>query len=272
MRFPLLCLLLTSFVGCNNSKLSTDPIPQHDTFEIQSSSVEETRVICIWLPPEYHGSENSFPVLYMPDGGIGEDFPHIANTLAKLVAAESIPPTILVGIENTERRRDLTGPSVVASDEKIAPLSDGSSKFRQFIADELIPEVNRRYRTTDQRSIIGESAAGLFVVETLFLQPEMFDSYMAFDPAIYWNDNDLVRNAAEHLKKLPDSTIRFWFSGSEAGDIQPHTRELDSILKNCAPDSLEWKYSDQPDEKHNTIFRATKETAIIWALGCGTDE
>ena len=172
----------------------------------------------------------------------------MANTISKLIAEESIPPVILVGIENTERRRDLTGPSDVVSDGKIAPLSDGSSKFRQFIGNELCPEIDRRYRTTDQRSIVGESAAGLFVVETLLLQPDLFDSYIAMDPALYWNNKYLVRTATKHLSKFPNSTIRFWFAGSDAGDIQPHTRELESILKDKSPDTLEWFYSDQPGE------------------------
>jgi len=270
--FTLLCALVTALIGCNKPQLPLDPRPKHDTFNIESSSVGETRVICVWTPPEYRDGEVSFPVLYMPDGGIKEDFPHIANTLSKLVAEKSIPPMILVGIENTERRRDLTGPSENAEDEKIAPLTDGSSKFRQFIADELFAEINRRYRTTKQRAIIGESAAGLFVVETLLLRPKMFDSYIAMDPAIYWNDKYLLRTAAEHLTNFPESNIRFWFAGSDAGDIQPHTRELASILKSSAPDSVKWTYSDQPNEQHNTIFRATKEAAIKWTLGPSTDE
>ena len=266
-HFTLFCVLVAAFVGCVNSRAERDPIPKHATFEIESSSLGETRVICVWTPSDYGESEDSYPVLYMPDGGVNEDFPHIANTVAKLVAEKMIPPTILVGIENTERRRDLTGPSDVASDEKIAPLSDGSSKFRQFIAKELFAEIDRRYRTSNQRSIIGESAAGLFVVETLFLQPDMFDSYIAMDPAIYWNDRYLVRTAGGHLSKFPNSTIRFWFAGSSAGDIQPHTRELESMLKDHSPDTLDWHYSDQPSEKHDTIFRATKEAAIKWCLG-----
>ena len=268
MRFLYLLSLIFAFMaGCKKPAPPPNPIPQHDTFKIQSTSLGETRVVCVWIPPEYNNSENSYPVLYMPDGGIKEDFPHIANTLANLVATGSIPPTILVGIENTERRRDLTGPSDVASDEKIAPLSDGSSKFRQFIADELIPEINQRYRTTDRRSIIGESAAGLFVVETMLLQPEMFDSYVAMDPALYWNDRYLIRTAGEHFARFPSTKIRFWFAGSDAGDIQPHTRELQSILKTSAPNTLKWTYSDEPNEKHSTIFRAKKEAAIKWSLG-----
>ena len=267
MRFLLLCLLFTTIAGCNKPALPSDPIPQHDTFKIQSTSLGETRVVCVWIPPEYSDTQNSYPVLYMPDGGIKEDFPHIANTLAELIAAGSVPPMILVGIENTDRRRDLTGPSDVASDAKIAPLSDGSSVFRQFIGDELVPAINQRYRTTDRRALIGESAAGLFVVETMLLKPEMFDSYIAMDPALHWNDRYLVRTAVEHLAKFPPTKIRFWFAGSNAGDIQPHTRQLQSVLTDSAPDNLEWKYSDAPSEKHTTIFRATKKAAIEWTFG-----
>ena len=267
----LACILIGA-VGCESTQLPSDPVPEHDTFQIESSSVGETRVICVWTPPGYAASNVSYPVLYMPDGGIKEDFPHIANTLAELIASGSIPPMILVGIENTDRRRDLTGPSEIKADEKIAPLTDGAAKFRQFIADELFLEVDRRYRTTRQRSIIGESAAGLFVVETLFLRPEMFDCYIAMDPAIYWNNKYLVRTAAEHLAKFPKSSIRFWYAGSKAADIQPHTRELQSILQAGSPASLVWNYSDQPDEKHNTIFRATKEMAIKWTFAPNLSE
>ena len=271
LPFTLIAFLLVCAVGCK-SQLPPNLVPEHDTFQIESSAVGEARVICVWTPPGYGTGNEGYPVLYMPDGGIKEDFPHIANTLAELISSKSIPPTILVGIENTERRRDLTGASEVNSDEQIAPLTDGSSKFRQFIANELFAEINRRYRTTNQRSIIGESAAGLFVVETLLLRPEMFDAYIAMDPAIYWNNKYLIRTAAEHLAKLPESRIRFWFAGSNAADIQPHTRELESILQTNAPGSLEWKYSDQPGEKHSTIFRSTKNVAIKWSLAAIADQ
>lgn len=80
-----------------------DPIPTHDTFSIASELVNETRIINVWMPPQYETSMDSIAVLYMANGGIKEDFPHIANTLAKLVAAKSIPPILLVGIEHTER-------------------------------------------------------------------------------------------------------------------------------------------------------------------------
>lgn len=69
----------------------------------------------------------------MPDGGINEDFPHIANTLAKLIKGNKIPPYILVGIENTERRRDLSGPTEIEYDLRYVPNQGGSTKEKALI-------------------------------------------------------------------------------------------------------------------------------------------
>ena len=268
IKFTKLLFLLcyTGFLFCCIQATSADKIPPHEIFKIDSGSVGETRVISVWTPPSYKDSEGIYPVLYMPDGGIGEDFPHIANTLSDLVERGEIAPLILVGIENTERRRDLTGPSVVAADAKIAPLSNGSRKFREFIRLELFPEISKRYRVNNQRAIVGESAAGLFVVETFFRQPQMFDIYISMDPALYWNDRELVRNSSQRLKTMSQRNIKFWFAGSDAKDIFPHTEELSKTLETDAPENLMWSYLPQPKEHHNTIFRATKEKAFKWGL------
>ncbi len=244
-----------------------DPIPQYETFNIESKKVNETRVINVWTPPQYKEGSEKFPVLYMPDGGIKEDFPHIANTLSELISTKKIPPFILVGIENTERKRDLTGFTNSDYDKKMVPINGGSENFRAFINDELFPEINKRYRTTNDKGIIGESLAGLFVVETLFLKPEMFNFYIAMDPSLWWNDQHLLKTFPEHLKKISESgNIKFWFAGSSAKDISGSTKSLGKNLEKANLPNLKWNFSPEPKEKHNTIFRATKEKALIWTL------
>lgn len=261
-------LLLILLVGCANSSQEIDPIPTHDEFTIESKHIGETRHINVWTPPEYKTSKDALPVMYMADGGIiDEDFPHIANTLAELIESKSIPPMILVGIANTQRRKDLTGPTEIATDKEIAPIVGGSEKFRAFIKDELFPEINKRYRTTYEKSIIGESLSGLFVVETFFLTPELFDNYIAFDPSLWWNNHDLVRKAKEHLANFPKTEKKIWFAGSSVKDISAYTKDLAKIFKNENLPNLKWKYSDEPKEKHHTIFRATKVKAIKWTFG-----
>ncbi|MEO9020760.1 MAG: alpha/beta hydrolase-fold protein [Ginsengibacter sp.] len=256
-------VLLTS---CSYAQKHNDPIPVHETFTIQSNLLGELRTINVWTPPEYKTNRDSLPVLYMPDGGLKEDFPHIANTIAELVKSKKIPPIILVGIENTQRRRDLTGPTEVEKDKQIAPIVGGSGPFRAFINNELFTEINQRYRTSSERGIMGESLAGLFVTETFLLYPNMFDLYIAFDPSLWWNNKYLIRTANEHLAEFPTTQKKFWFVGSGTESISAMVGELSDILKSNNIKNLKWQYSDEPNEKHNTIFRATKEKAIIWTL------
>jgi len=263
---PFYLLLFFTLTNYQDTPQNQDPIPKHDTFRIASKAVNETRTINVWTPEEYTKNTDSLPVLYMLDGGIKEDFPHIANTLAELIKAKKIQPIILVGIENTERRRDLTGPTQVAKDKEIAPVVGGSEKFRAFVNDELFAEINKRYRTTSEKGLMGESIAGLFVVETLLTHPEMFDFYIAFDPSLWWNNQQLVKTVKQLLAKFPTGEKRFWFAGSNAEDIYKGTRALSETLKSENNKNLKWHYSDEPKEQHNTIFRTTKAKALEWSL------
>jgi len=262
---PFYLFLFFTQASCQGAQ-NQDTVSMHDTFKIASRAVGETRTINVWTPEEYTKNTDSLPVLYMLDGGTKEDFPHIANTLSELIKARKVQPILLVGIENTQRRRDLTGHTQTAKDKEIAPVVGGSAKFRTFVNDELFAEISKRYRTTAEKGIMGESLAGLFVVETFLLHPEMFDFYIAFDPSLWWNDKHLVKTAKEHLAKFPTTEKRFWFAGSDAEEIHIGTRMLSEKLKSENIKNLKWNYSDEPGEQHNTIFRATKAKALEWSL------
>lgn len=257
-------ILILLVVGCSPKGLVyNDPTPNHETLKTFSKFVNEERTINIWTPPNYKESRDSLPVLYMVDGGTKEDFPHIANTIDTLIQQGKIPQIILVGIENTDRKRDLTGPTEIEYDLKYIPNPGGANNFRDFIKKELFPVIDRKYRTTNKRALIGESAAGLFVMETFILDSEMFDYYVAMDPALWFNEQYLVENYRDLTKNTDYSNTKLWFASSSAKDINPHTNELDQEINNQT-NGLTYKYVDEPNEKHNTIFRATKEKALIW--------
>ncbi len=239
------------------------PLAIGETFTLESKTLGERRRINVYLPPGYADSTTArFPVLYMPDGGIAEDFLHIAGLVQISVDAGTMRPFILVGIENTERRRDLTGPTQVDSDRRIAPRVGGSAAFRSFIRDELKPEIRSLYRTTAESAIIGESLAGLFVVETFLIEPALFDTYIAVDPSLWWNDHRLVDESGRllHTGALEGKTI-YLASGRDAGlDAQMH--ELTSSLAQNASRGLRWFYEPLPDETHRTIFHPAALRAV----------
>jgi predicted alpha/beta superfamily hydrolase len=254
------------FVGCAHVR-PNDPIPPHETLSINSMVLGEKRVINVSLPPGYADGSTKFDVLYMPDGALDEDFPHIVNTVRELIARGEISPVIVVGIPNTVRRRDLTPPTVVETDREIAPVVGGSEKFRRFIRDELFPVIAAKYRVTERRSIIGESLAGLFVLETMLLAPEMFSGFIAFSPSLWWNDHALVRTADQHLGKWNERGGSLYFAVANENDIRPHTDALAELLTKTQPPGLVWKYAPKPAEQHQTIFRAAKEEGLRTVLG-----
>ena len=226
--------------------LASQPLVIGDTFTIHSKVLDEERRINVYLPAAYT-DDARLPVLYMPDGGVEEDFIHVAGLVQVLSGNGTMRPFILVGIENTERRRDLTGSTDNANDKKIAPRVGGSAKFRAFIRDELFPEIEKRYRTTHERAIVGESLAGLFIVETLVLEPSMFDTYIAFDPSFWWNDGKLVDEAK---KRLPsDRTVYIALSHDGVG---PAENAFIALLRETK--GIRFHYEPMPEEKHSTIY------------------
>lgn len=256
---------------------ATDSVPRHDTLTLSSRVLGEARHINVHTPVGYAASRHTrFPVLYMPDGGVDEDFPHIVNTVDSLIALHRIRPVIVVGVPNTQRRRDLTGPTRMAKDSTIAPHVGGSAAFRRFIRDELRPAIDRRYRTTTERAIVGESLAGLFVVETFLREPGLFNHCVAFDPSLWWNQGALVDSARVLLTGSPTPRARratvslghrrsIYFAGSR-DDIGNGTGRLAAVLRTVAPRRISWTYVARPDLTHGNIFRTLAPAALTEAL------
>jgi predicted alpha/beta superfamily hydrolase len=231
------------------------PLVVGETFTIRSKIVNETRRINVYLPRVYlESSELRLPVLYLLDGGLAEDFLHVAGLVQVLAGNGTMRRCLLVGIENTQRRRDLTGATENEEDKKIAPRVGESAAFRRFIRDELMPRVRSRYRTTKETAIVGESLAGLFVIETFFLEPDMFDTYFAFDPSLWWNRRKLLDDTAPRLAARPKLTKSLYFASSSEKEIAADSQRLADILANHAPAGLRWHYEKMPEEDHATIF------------------
>lgn len=256
-------MLLVGLARSAHGSQSPDTIPKHEAFTIESKGLGERRTINVYAPPEYGTAHRALPVLYMLDGGLAEDFPHVVNTVDSLIRLGRIRPVIVVGIENTERRRDLTGPTYVGTDSAIAPRVGRSAGFRRFVREELMPEVRRRYRCTDETAVVGESLAGLFVVETLLLDPTLFRGYVALSPSLWWNADELVRTAERRMGGLADAKRSLYLAAADEPGIADQTARLAAILKAHAPAQLTWEYHPRPDLEHGTIFRALAPGAFV---------
>lgn len=232
------------------------PLAIGETFTLHSRVLGETRRVNVYAPPDPAGDAAAArPVLYLLDGGIREDFLHVAGLVQVLVGNGTMRPFLVVGIENTERRRDLTGPTTVAEDRRIAPRVGESARFREFLRRELVPAVATRYRTTAERALVGESLAGLFVVETLLRDPTLFDTYVAVDPSLWWDGERLVGEVGEALRadRLRGRTLLVASSG-EPGMTALAARLAGTVAASDPGAQLGWHLLTLPDESHATVF------------------
>lgn len=99
---------------------------------------------------------------------------------------------------------------------------------------------------------VGESLAGLFVVETLLTEPDLFDTYIAIDPSLWWNDGKLTAAAADRVKHAAGRSI--FLASSDQPEIAESTRRLADTLAAHEPPEVRWYYEAMPEETHATIY------------------
>ena len=222
---------------------------------VHSNVLNEDRVIWVRMPAAARRENDRFPVLYLTDGGSNVN--EIGSTIDFLADGNFMPPLIVVGITNTDRVRDLT-PShadVKRSDGTITryPTSGGADKFLDFIQTELVPEIERRYKTAPYRIITGHSLGGLFAVHTVMARPELFNAAIASSPSLWWNDFVTLRRMEEFLSKRKEFNRTLFFSlGDEGGDMMEGFTRLQKIVSSNLPKGFVARSAQYPEETHGS--------------------
>ena len=226
--------------------------------ELHSSILNEKRILNIYLPPGYNPADTiHYPVIYLLDGSADEDFIHISGLVqyANFPWVNLLPPTIVVGIANVDRKRDYCFPTQNQKDKKNNPSSGGSAKFIDFIGNELEPYIDSEYKTSKTKTIIGQSLGGLLATEILFKKPDLFNKYIIISPSLWWDDESLLKIPPAILKQgNKTKTSIFIAVGKEGAIMEADARRLVGILKEKPNPSIKVHFSYFPKENHATIM------------------
>jgi predicted alpha/beta superfamily hydrolase len=143
---------------------------------LASSKVGETREFWVSLPDRYDASSERYPVIYMLDGEINFNSA-VLGGVRQASGLGQLPEFIVVGIRNTNRSKDIFPEEVIYEDG----TRDGgrANQFLDFIREELIPHVEKRYRTSGTRVLFGTSNTGFTVIHGLFRTPDLASTYIA---------------------------------------------------------------------------------------------
>ena len=225
--------------------------------------LNETRNISIYLPANYEYSDVKYPVLYLLDGSA--HLQHASGAADYLAIRGIIPDIIIVAIHNIDRTRDFS-PVHIES----APTTGGAEKFLGFLSRELVPELDKSYRTAGFNILLGHSFGGTFIGYVLLAEPDLFDAYLAVSPALMYADNYVVKEASEKLKPFRDTKYFYMTVGNEKTYFAS-LEEYATILTEKAGESVEFKYVKMMDENHGTtpyptVFSGLKFIYKDWIL------
>lgn len=233
---------------------NTTPLIIGDQTTFKSTILNENRVLNIYLPAGYSDSTSkSYPVIYLLDGSINEDFLHISGLVqyGSFPWINMLPESIVVGISNVDRRKDFTFPSKNERDKKEFPTAGHSDSFIYFIEKELQPFIEDQYRTASNKTIIGQSLGGLLATEILFKKPELFDNYIIISPSLWWDNKSLLKD--EPTSYSSEKAIYIGV-GLEGYGMEVMAKELYDKLRPLNKNSTEIYFNLFEDLKHGDVL------------------
>jgi predicted alpha/beta superfamily hydrolase len=242
----MLGLLLFSTTGL--AATTADSVTIGRRYDLQSKILGEDRVYVVHAPVGYQYNQKRYPVLVVLDAE--DNFVHTSAAVDVLSRNERIPELIVVGINNTDRTRDLT----TASSGPMQSESGGAAKFLSFIADELLPQIDRTYPTRPYRILIGHSLGGLFAVNALVTRPEVFSAYLAISPSLWWEDQAAVTAAKSFFESHQDLKGDLYMAiGDEGGEMLGAAWRLAAIMEEHRTPEFRWQFKRSEQESHGTI-------------------
>lgn len=171
----------------------------------------------------------------------------------------------VVGIENTDRQRDLTPPiTKTSTSDRPEGKVGGAEQFLSFIAQELLPEIDRTYRTRPTRILIGHSFGGLFACYTLLKRPELFKAYIVASPSLWWDNQALAEEALNFGANHKDvQTAAYVTMGSEGGSMLGGTQKFVGALVS-AGNGVEAVFTRWPEESHGSVVMRSVYEGLKW--------
>ncbi|MCT8338587.1 alpha/beta hydrolase-fold protein [Flavobacteriaceae bacterium TK19130] len=255
MRNQLLFSFLFTVIFCGSKAqelptIKKAPLSIGETVTFTSSMLGEERQLNVYLPHGYaENEEKVYPVIYLLDGSMDEDFIHIAGLVqfGSFSWIEMVPESIVVGIANVNRNRDYTYPSTDEEYVNKYPETGHSADFIRFVEKEVQPLVENTFRVTDEKTLIGQSLGGLVATEILFKNPDLFTNYIIVSPSLWYDYESLLKLKPVSYK---DKKKIFIAVGKEGDVMERVATELYEKLQKEKGEKTTLGFKFLPEQDH----------------------
>jgi predicted alpha/beta superfamily hydrolase len=234
-----------------------------ETHTLASSVLNEKRAIQVYLPASYNKyPHQKYPVIYLLDSE--SNFHYVTGIVEKLSKSPypSIPEMVVVGIVNTDRARDLTPTQQkpeIKEGRRIEGKTGGNIAFFNFLETELMPDMEKKYRTNGFNVLIGHSFGGITALNHMLNGHQNIQAYIVHDPSIWWDDEIMLKRFKDvkskdfQHKKLFLTQVG---SSENTASLDNHyngIQKFNQYLSQQPFNDLNYKYVQYEGEDHGTI-------------------
>lgn len=234
-----LLIISLSFCFPAFSQISTDTMV--------SRHLNENRIITVSLPTSYHkNKEKKYPLLVLLDGDYL--FNAFYGALSYGNYWDEMPETIIVGIhqnKNNERESDCE-----IDDATGHPIEKGL-KFFDFIATELLPNLEKKYRITPFKTIAGHDLTASYLNLFLYKESSPFSAYISLSPELA---NGMEAQIPKQLSKTRTPVFYYQsYSDKDLKEYQEGIKVLHSNILTIKNENLHYKQDEFKDASHYSL-------------------
>jgi len=239
--------------------------------ELGSRIFGNTRLLRVWLPPDYDGwGATRYPVLYLNDGqNLFDPLTAFAGvhwqageTAARLIAEEKIRPLIIVGIDNTKNRAREYIP-YKSRDPRV--LNAKGKCYPDFLQREVMPLIEEHYpvwKGPENTGLGGSSLGGLITLYTQLAAPGVFGRLLIESPSLFVADRKILEES-RRFRSWPARTY-LGMGTREVGHAEKDqrivgdVRVLEAILREAGLDEQRLMVRIEEGASHSESAWATR--------------
>jgi hypothetical protein len=225
----------------------TDSIRNNTIYDkIYSDKLSTEREITIQLPRDYNlDEEKRYPVFIVFDGDYL--FEIVSGNVDYMSFWGDIPEAIVVGINQIDSRYNDTS---VVDNINFTPISS-TANFFEFVSQELIPYINKNYRTTNFRVAVGHERTANFINFFLIKKVPIMNGYIAVSPKY---TKKMKEYLAQYLISSSQNIYYYLSTSNEdfqsiSGDVLDFNQRLDSLNN----ENIHYKFQNLVIPSHYTL-------------------
>lgn len=217
---------------------------------IQSKFLNESKLIHIYLPPDYYSSNDTYP-LQVVSGNYARTsmYYSISEYLSRpyhmfeLNQLHTIPESIVVGVGN--------------------PNSTNLNEYDKFIVQEVIPLIEKKYRECHFKTIVGHSRGGELVLLSLLDENSPFQAFYSSAPV---NSEYFIKELSNEDQKsfLRGSKKRLFIAASQQDYFYEGNVKLIDAFNEINSQTFVFKSILKQSDNHHTIFPVTITDALFF--------